>query len=101
MVSKRYEQTMKKHISKLAASFKKMHDQKMKERAKNFDTQSKQLKALKKGGKSKTQAEEEFLRGKQSKLNKQQKKGKRGAAQMADEGRKQSNCRVYALLFYR
>lgn len=66
------------------SSFKKMHEQKMRERQKNFDTQTKQLKALKKGGKSGKQAEEEFLKSKQSKQNKQT-KGKKNAATMGDE----------------
>ncbi|VDK69253.1 unnamed protein product [Litomosoides sigmodontis] len=64
--------------------FKKMKDQKMKERMKAFENQQKQLAAMKKGGKSSKQAVEEMknrLQNKQNKVN----KGKKGSTVMADE----------------
>ncbi|KAI6210660.1 ATP-binding cassette sub-family F member 1 [Aphelenchoides besseyi] len=64
--------------------FKDMHDQKMKERNKAYESQMKQLSALKKGGKSGKQAEEEIKSRMQAKQNKQT-KGKKGSATIGDE----------------
>ncbi|KAL3990375.1 ABC transporter family protein [Acanthocheilonema viteae] len=64
--------------------FKKMKDQKMREHMKAFETQQKQLTALKKSGKSSKQAVEEMknrLQNKQNKIN----KGKKGSTIMADK----------------
>ncbi|MCP9263135.1 WD repeat-containing protein 36 [Dirofilaria immitis] len=69
---------------KLATAFKKMKDQKMREHMKAFETQQKQLTAMKKSGKSSKQAIEEMknrLQNKQNKVN----KGKKGSTAMNDE----------------
>jgi ATP-binding cassette subfamily F protein 1 len=68
------------------SSFKKMHDQKVRERNKAFDNQQKQLTALKKSGKSGKQAEDELKGRMQTKQNKQT-KGKKGSAAVGDDGR--------------
>ncbi|CAG9540082.1 unnamed protein product [Cercopithifilaria johnstoni] len=65
------------------SAFKKMKDQKMREHMKAFESQQKQLAAMKKGGKSSKQAVEEMknrLQNKQNKVN----KGKKGSTAMAD-----------------
>lgn len=62
-----------------------MKEQKMREHMKAFETQQKQLAAMKKSGKSSKQAVEEMksrLQNKQNKVN----KGKKGSTIMADEG---------------
>ncbi|VDN34386.1 unnamed protein product [Gongylonema pulchrum] len=66
------------------ATYKKMKDQKMKERMKAFEAQQKQIAAMKKSGKSSKQATEEMksrLQQKQDKVN----KGKKSSAAMGDE----------------
>ncbi|KAM3728305.1 ATP-binding cassette sub-family F member [Dirofilaria immitis] len=66
------------------SAFKKMKDQKMREHMKAFETQQKQLTAMKKSGKSSKQAIEEMknrLQNKQNKVN----KGKKGSTAMNDE----------------
>ncbi|VDM70152.1 unnamed protein product [Strongylus vulgaris] len=62
-----------------------MYNQKMKEYVKAYESQQKQMQALKKGGKSAKQAEEELKKNMQNKQNKQT-KGKKGSASMGDEG---------------
>jgi ATP-binding cassette subfamily F protein 1 len=61
-----------------------MYVQKLREHAKAYETQQKQLAALKKAGKTKKGAEEEIKSRMQTKQNKQN-KGKKGAASMGDE----------------
>ncbi|VIO88985.1 Uncharacterized protein BM_BM3436 [Brugia malayi] len=66
------------------SAFKKMKDQKMREHMKAFETQQKQLAAMKKSGKSSKQAVEEMknrLQNKQNKVN----KSKKGSSVMTDE----------------
>lgn len=62
-----------------------MKDQKIREHMKAFETQQKQLAAMKKGGKSSKQAVEQIKNRLQIKQNKVS-KGKKGSAVMADEG---------------
>jgi len=64
--------------------FKKMYEQKLREHQKAFETQQKQLRALKTGGKSKKQATEEIKGRMQVKQNKLT-KGKKGSATIGDE----------------
>ncbi|KAL3072645.1 hypothetical protein niasHS_017619 [Heterodera schachtii] len=68
------------------SSFKKMYDQKLKEHAKAFENQQKQLTAMKKGGKSGKQATEEMKQRMATKQSKQQ-RGKKGgsSATIGDE----------------
>jgi ATP-binding cassette subfamily F protein 1 len=61
-----------------------MYEQKIREYAKAYEAQQKQLRALKTGGKSKKQAEEEIKGRMQNKQNKQT-KGKHTSATMGDE----------------
>lgn len=62
-----------------------MYEQKLREHHKAYDTQQKQLTALKKhGGKSKKQAEEEIKGRMQAKQNKQT-KGKKGSSAIGDD----------------
>uniref|UniRef100_A0A914WRZ6 ABC transporter domain-containing protein n=1 Tax=Plectus sambesii TaxID=2011161 RepID=A0A914WRZ6_9BILA len=65
-------------------SFKKMHVQKLKEHQKAYETQQKQLAAMKKSGKSSKQATEDMKKTLQNKQNKQQ-KGKKTSAAIGDE----------------
>uniref|UniRef100_A0A915MSN0 AAA+ ATPase domain-containing protein n=1 Tax=Meloidogyne javanica TaxID=6303 RepID=A0A915MSN0_MELJA len=68
------------------ASFRKMYEQKLREHLKAYENQQKQLHALKKGGKSGKQAEEEIkgrMNAKQQKAG--GKKSERGSATMGDE----------------
>ena len=62
-----------------------MYEQKLKEYAKAYENQQKQLTAMKKGGKSGKQAEEEIKSRMAAKQNKQQ-KGKKGAQSSATMG---------------
>uniref|UniRef100_A0A915Q5E3 ABC transporter domain-containing protein n=1 Tax=Setaria digitata TaxID=48799 RepID=A0A915Q5E3_9BILA len=67
------------------SAFKKMKDQKIREHMKAFETQQKQLAAMKKSGKSSKQAVEEMknrLQNKQNKVN----KAKKSSAVMSDKG---------------
>ncbi|KAI6185096.1 hypothetical protein M3Y97_00668100 [Aphelenchoides bicaudatus] len=64
--------------------FRKMYTQKLREHEKAFDNQQKQLTALKKGGKSRKDAEAEMQGRLQNKQNKQ-KKGKKGSSAIGDE----------------
>nr|CAD2175035.1 unnamed protein product [Meloidogyne enterolobii] len=67
-------------------SFRKMYEQKLREHLKAYENQQKQLHALKKGGKSGKQAEEEIkgrMNAKQQKAG--GKKSERGSATMGDE----------------
>ncbi|VDM59151.1 unnamed protein product [Angiostrongylus costaricensis] len=66
------------------ASFKKMYNQKMKEYLKAYESQQKQIQALKKSGKSAKQAEEELKKNMQNKQNKQT-KAKKGSSSIGDE----------------
>lgn len=61
-----------------------MYTQKLREHSKAFETQQKQLAALKKGGKSKRDAEDEIKGRMQNKQNRQQ-KGKKGSAAIGDD----------------
>ena len=64
-----------------------MYEQKLREHLKAYENQQKQLHALKKGGKSGKQAEEEIkgrMNVKQQKAG--GKKGERGSATIGDEG---------------
>ncbi|CAJ0945631.1 unnamed protein product, partial [Mesorhabditis belari] len=67
------------------AQFKKMYEQKVREFTKDYDTQEKQLRSLKKGGKSAKQAEEQLKNQLQNKLNKQNKGKTKGSSTMGDE----------------
>lgn len=71
-------------ITLISALFKKMYDQKTREYLKAYESQQKQMQALKKGGKSARQAEEELKKNLANKQNKQT-KGKKGSASMGDE----------------
>ncbi|KAK6023589.1 ABC transporter, ATP-binding protein [Ostertagia ostertagi] len=78
--------------------FKKMYDQKTKEYLKAYESQKKQMVALKKGGKSAKQAEEELKRNMQNKQNKQT-KGKKGSASMGDENGRAITSTCYVLRY--
>uniref|UniRef100_A0A0N5AG92 ATP-binding cassette sub-family F member 1 n=1 Tax=Syphacia muris TaxID=451379 RepID=A0A0N5AG92_9BILA len=67
------------------SSFKKMRDQKMKKYMKEYETQQKQLAAMKKSGKSAKQAAEEMKLRMQQKQNKSGKSKKGGSATIGDE----------------
>lgn len=62
-----------------------MYEQKLKEHAKAYDNQQKQLTAMKKSGKSGKQATEELKNKMTVKQNKMQ-KGKKGPTNIGDEG---------------
>ncbi|KHN83428.1 ATP-binding cassette sub-family F member 1 [Toxocara canis] len=66
------------------SSFKRMRDQKMREHMKAYETQQKQIAALKKSGKSAKQAANEMKSRLQNKQNKGT-KGKKGSAAIGDE----------------
>uniref|UniRef100_A0A0K0FKC1 ATP-binding cassette sub-family F member 1 n=1 Tax=Strongyloides venezuelensis TaxID=75913 RepID=A0A0K0FKC1_STRVS len=66
------------------SKFKEMHEQKMREHLKAYEQQQKTLAALKKGGKSKKQANEEIKNKLVQKSNKE-KKGKHGISAMGNE----------------
>uniref|UniRef100_A0A183BWS3 ABC transporter domain-containing protein n=1 Tax=Globodera pallida TaxID=36090 RepID=A0A183BWS3_GLOPA len=67
------------------SSFKKMYDQKLKENAKAFENQQKQLVAMKKSGKSGKQATEEMKSRMASKQSKQHRGKKGSSATIGDE----------------
>ena len=73
-------------VRSILASFKKMKDQKVRKYIKEYESQQKQIAAMKKSGKSAKQANEEMKIRLQNKQNKGGKTKKGSSATIGDEG---------------